>query len=114
MATYKDFLAVNNVKSFKISNSSSVKPWARTGIASPNAADTFSKIGASTRASLSPDFANLAIRCKRLSTLSRSAKQSSVLMISISRTGSTEPATCVMLGSSKQRITWAMASTWRM
>ena len=83
-------------------------------MASPNAADTFSKIGASTRASLSPDFANLAIRCKRLSTLSRSAKQSSVLIISISRTGSTEPATCVILGSSKQRITWAMASTWRM
>ena len=41
----------------------------------------------------------------RLSTVSRSFSCSSASMISLSRTGSTLPSTCVMLSSSKQRST---------
>src|SRR5476651_114618 len=47
-------------------------------------------------------------------TVARSASASSVLMVSISLTGSILPATCTTLSSTKQRTTWAMASVSRM
>src|SRR5690606_24587915 len=49
-----------------------------------------------------------------LSTDSRSARASSVSMVSMSAIGSTLPATWTMSGCSKQRTTWQMASTSRM
>ena len=48
------------------------------------------------------------------STASRSASASSVLIVSMSETGSTLPATWITFGSSKQRTTCAMASVSRM
>mmetsp|Transcript_56751 Transcript_56751/g.166086 ORF Transcript_56751/g.166086 Transcript_56751/m.166086 type:complete len:205 (+) Transcript_56751:593-1207(+) len=50
----------------------------------------------------------------RRSTWSRSEKTSSKLIVSMSRSGSTEPSTCVMSSFSKQRTTCTMASTSRM
>ena len=47
------------------------------------------------------------------STDSKSFNCSSVSMISLSRTGSTDPSTCTTLSSSKQRSTCTMASTLR-
>ena len=49
-----------------------------------------------------------------LSTAAMSASASSVLMVSMSDTGFTLPATCTTLSSSKQRTTWAIASVSRM
>ena len=49
-----------------------------------------------------------------LSTAARSASASSVLIVSMSETGSTLPATCTTLSSSKQRTTCAIASVSRM
>ena len=53
-------------------------------------------------------------RSRRFLTVSRSASINSVLMTSMSRTGSIEPATCSTSGSSKHRTTWTIASTSRM
>ena len=50
----------------------------------------------------------------RFSTVSRSASSSSVLMMSMSCSGLTPPATWTTSGSSKQRTTWQMASVARM
>ena len=52
-------------------------------------------------------------RSKRFSKDSKSAIISSVSTISASRIGSTEPSTCVMFPSSKQRKTCIMASVSR-
>jgi hypothetical protein len=49
----------------------------------------------------------------RFSRLSMSASISSVSTVSASRNGSTEPSTWVMSPPSKQRSTWAIASTSR-
>ncbi len=57
---------------------------------------------------------SLATRSRCFFTDSRSASISSVLITSMSRTGSTEPETWWMSSSSKQRTTWTMASTSRM
>ena len=43
-----------------------------------------------------------------------SERISSRLMVSMSRIGSMLPSTWTIFGSSKQRTTWTMASTWRM
>ena len=71
-------------------------------------------LGVSAAASLSPPLARFSRLGRRFSRLSRSASISSVSTISASRTGSTEPETCVTSPSSKQRSTWATASTSRM
>ncbi len=63
---------------------------------------------------LSPVAACFCTLAMRLSTVSRSLSCSSVSMISLSRTGSIVPSTCVMLSFSKQRSTWMMASVSRM
>ena len=52
--------------------------------------------------------------CKRFSRDSISASISSVSIVSASETGSTRPSTWVTSPSSKQRSTWAIASTSRM
>src|SRR5690606_17525133 len=53
-------------------------------------------------------------RASAFSTDSRSARASSVSMVSMSAIGSTRPETWTMSPCSKQRTTWAMASTSRM
>ena len=53
-------------------------------------------------------------RSRRLSTVSRSLRQSSAVMVSMSATGLTRFSTWMTLGSSKQRTTWRIASTSRM
>mmetsp|Transcript_24977 Transcript_24977/g.57721 ORF Transcript_24977/g.57721 Transcript_24977/m.57721 type:complete len:311 (-) Transcript_24977:114-1046(-) len=50
----------------------------------------------------------------RFSAWARSARASSRLMTSASRTGSTEPSTWITFSSSKHRTTWTMASHCRM
>ena len=54
------------------------------------------------------------MRSARFWADSRSARHSSVLIVSMSRIGSMEPSTWVMFESSKQRTTSAMASVSRM
>ena len=49
-------------------------------------------------------------RARAFSTVSRSARSSSVLITSMSAPGSTRPSTWITFSSSKQRTTWAMAS----
>ena len=55
-----------------------------------------------------------AVFAMRRSRISRSEKISSRLIVSMSRTGFTEPSTCTTFASSKQRTTWTIASTSRM
>lgn len=50
---------------------------------------------------------------RRFSTHSMSLRRSSVEMVSMSRTGSTSPSTCVTSASSNARTTWKMPSTAR-
>jgi hypothetical protein len=88
---------------------SSVRARSRTGLLSLRCALTGSRSSISARASLSPERAILLVRAMRFSTLDRSARQSSVSITSMSRRGSTEPSTCTILSSSKQRTTCAMA-----
>ena len=63
---------------------------------------------------LAPARADFSMVGYRFVTASRSASMSSVLMISTSRMGSTDPATWMMFGSSKHRTTCAMACDSRM
>jgi len=65
-------------------------------------------------ASLSPAFDAFSARCRPRSTVSRSASASSVLMISMSASGSMRPATCTTSSLTKQRTTCAIASVSRM
>ena len=60
-----------------------------------------------------PTLATFSTRLMRFSIVSKSLSCSSVSMISLSRTGSTDPSTCTMLSLSKQRNTWMMASVSR-
>ena len=64
--------------------------------------------------SLSPLRAVRMALSRMFSTTCMSASMSSVSMVPMSRIGSTEPSTCMMSGSSKQRTTWRTASTSRM
>ena len=66
----------------------------------------------STRSLLSR--ASFSSRGSAFSTVCRSARISSVLMISMSSLGSTLPSTCTTSGSVKTRITWQIASLSRM
>ena len=97
-----------------ISRSSALSSTWRAGRPSSSASLMRRRMASSTFASLLPDFAIFASFMMRFSTISRSARQSSVWMMSMSRSGSMLPSTCVMFVSSKQRTTCATASTWRM
>ena len=61
-----------------------------------------------------PTRACFSTRLMRFSTVSRSLNCSSRSMISLSRTGFTEPSTCTILSLSKQRSTCMIASVSRM
>ncbi len=74
----------------------------------------FSKTSISALASLSPDLAFFSIFPIRFSTVSKSAKINSKLIVSTSLTGSTSPSTCVISLSLKQRTTSQIASVSRM
>jgi hypothetical protein len=50
---------------------------------------------------------------RRFSADARSASASSICIVSISRTGCTEPSTWMIFSSSKQRTTWMTASVSR-
>ena len=68
------------------------------------------KISNSAFDSLSPDFAFFSILPILFSTVSKSAKINSKLIVSTSLIGSTSPSTCVMSLSRKQRTTSQIAS----
>ena len=72
---------------------------------------SFFSAPSSNTASFSPPFACLEILCKRLSTEAKSARASSVLMVSMSEIGSTLPSTWIVFSSSKHLTTWIIAST---
>ncbi len=82
----------------------------RTGSAVSRCALTFSNSATWRCASLSPLLATRLTRSRLFSTDSRSARASSVLIVSMSAAGSMEFDTWVTFSSSKQRTTWAMAS----
>ena len=63
--------------------------------------------------SLSPLLAFLERDWRRLSMAEMSARMSSELIISMSRSGSTLPSSWMMSSFTKQRMTWTMASTSR-
>ena len=107
-------MEVRRSNSFRPSFSSSVISTRRTGIPSPRASEIRWSSAARAAAFLSPALISFWAFTSCFSTLSRSARHSSVSMISTSRTGSMEPSTWVMFPSSKQRTTSAMASVWRM
>src|SRR5579871_3976973 len=86
----------------------------RGGVPLLSASRTRRNTSRARMASLSPLLAALSARCRPRSAVSRSASASSVLMISISASGSTRPATCTTSSFSKQRTTCAIASTSRM
>ena len=87
----------------------------RAGLPVSSTSLTLFNADTSRTASLSPVvWASLACLEIWRSTASRSARASSVLMVSMSDTGSILPATCTTFGSSKQRTTCAMASVSRM
>ena len=113
-STYIIGLAVMSCSSRNTGRSSAVIAASRAGLPSRSASSAFLTTGASAAASLSPPLARFSRLGRRFSRLSRSASISSVSTISASRTGSTLPETCVTSESSKQRSTWAMASTSRM
>ena len=69
---------------------------------------------ASAIARRSPLLAVLATRSRRRSAWSRSAKMSSVSIVSMSASGSTRPSGCTTLGSSWARTTCTSASVSRM
>ena len=58
--------------------------------------------------------ASFSTRGSAFSRLWRSARISSVVIVSMSPAGSTFPSTCVTSTSSKTRVTWQMASASRM
>ena len=94
--------------------SSGVSSTVSAGLPASRAASIFASTASSAAAPLSPRLMSLATRSRRFLTDSRSASISSVLITSMSRTGSTVPDTWWMSSSSKQRTTCTMASTSRM
>ena len=58
--------------------------------------------------------ASFSTRGMAFSTVARSARISSVVMVSMSLAGSTLPSTCVTSTSSNTRVTWQIASASRM
>src|SRR5262245_40637642 len=100
----------------KAFSSSGLRSTNRAGLparSNPSARLTRSSVSLASLASLSFPFAFLARPSTRRSRLSRSASISSVSMVSMSAIGSIAPATSATPGWTKQRTTWAMASTSR-
>ena len=86
----------------------------RAGLPAFSTASSFCSIACS--AFTLPSLLALAARSTlvfRFSTVSRSASSSSVLMMSMSCSGLTPPATWITSGSSKHRTTWQIASVAR-
>ncbi|SCE16015.1 hypothetical protein GA0115246_111691 [Streptomyces sp. SolWspMP-sol7th] len=83
-----------------------VSPASRIAFASSTAAS----LGATSFLIL----ASFARRGRTFSTVWRSARISSVLIVSMSSFGETLPSTCTTLSSLKARITWQIASVSRM
>ncbi|OQC10135.1 MAG: hypothetical protein BWX79_01356 [Alphaproteobacteria bacterium ADurb.Bin100] len=87
-------LAVIRHSGLRMTSSSFDKSIVRTGWPSLSTACTLVSTATSLAASLSlPDLAALMLRCRVLSTVPRSARQSSVWITSMSEIGSTLPAT---------------------
>ena len=107
-------LRVNKFNSLSKGNSSFVSCALRAPSPFSRQVSTFSRTANSAFAALSPLLAILFSLSARFWVVSKSARHSSVLIISISRNGSTDPETWVMFSSSKQRTTSAMASVSRM
>ena len=114
LATYRLGFAVNRHRGLSRSSSSASSPRARTASPPFTRARTFSSRAFSAKTLRSPAFASLSAFPRARSMVSRSARQSSALTVSMSATGSTLPLTWTMLSSSKQRATWAMAWASRM
>ena len=85
----------------------------RAGLPWSSFASTFFSTATIRWASLSPARAGFSYFAICLSTVARSASASSVLIVSMSETGSILPVTCTTLSSSKQRTTCAIASVSR-
>ena len=108
-------LVVSRCRLFTRARSLSSSVNARTGCASFNWGRSLSSRSAlSATASLSPLLAVRITLVNCFSQDSKSASASSVLIVSISASGSILLATWITLGSSKQRTTWAIASVSRM
>ena len=107
-------LIVKRLQEFKISwSSSSSTSKVLASLPSSRWAFTLDKNSTSWARDLSflDPFVDFAIR---RSNTSISEKISSKLIVSISRSGFTEPSTWTIFPSSKQRTTWTIASTSRM
>ena len=107
-------LSVISQKLLERARSSGVSSQVNAGLPVSRCGLSLMRTACSAMASLSPRLASLPTLSRRLLTDSMSAKTSSVVMVSMSRTGSTLPATWWMSASSKQRTTCTMASTSRM
>ena len=94
--------------------SSALRSSERAGLPSLRWGWSFSSRVVRRRASLSPARAFLISRAWTRSMVARSARASSVTMVSMSAMGSTRPLTWTTLGSSKQRTTLTTASVSRM
>ena len=115
LAMYMVGLAVSRFSCFSSSRSSSPETTSvRAGRASFRRGIRRSSRSRCFTASLSPPRATRETRSSWRSALSRSASASSVLITSMSFSGSMRLATCTTLSSRKQRTTCAMASVSRM
>ena len=106
--------AVRSWKNLSILTSSSWASRMFAGLFELRCGTRRSRSASSAWASLSPPFAFFWPLSMRFWTASRSARTSSVVTTSMSRTGSTEPIVWMTSASSKQRTTWTIASTSRM
>lgn len=109
-----DFFDERRKKSLRRMRSSSDISRVRAGFPSFRCGRSLSMRATSALDSLSPLFAFFERDWRRLSMAEMSARMSSALMISMSRSGSTLPSSWMMSSFSKQRMTWTMASTSRM
>mmetsp|Transcript_17183 Transcript_17183/g.41203 ORF Transcript_17183/g.41203 Transcript_17183/m.41203 type:complete len:219 (-) Transcript_17183:398-1054(-) len=109
-AAYIICLRVSNPSPRMASSSSSSRSAFLAGSSLFSTAATFS----SAVPSLESAFLSFFTRAMRFSTWARSARASSRLMRSASRTGSMLPSTCMTFSSSKHRTTWTIASHCRM
>mmetsp|Transcript_31420 Transcript_31420/g.72888 ORF Transcript_31420/g.72888 Transcript_31420/m.72888 type:complete len:219 (-) Transcript_31420:10-666(-) len=105
---------VSNPKFFTAASSFSSSSNTRAGFPSIKTAWSFSSAPFSMSAPVILFLTSFTTLTSRLSIWSMSAKINSKLIVSMSRTGSTSPSTCVMLSSSKHRTTCTIASHSRM
>ncbi len=84
-----------------------------SGVPSASTASA-ARAASSTAASTFLPRTSFSRRGRAFSTVCRSARTSSVLMVSMSSPGSTLPSTCTTSSSTKARMTWHTASASRM